>query len=134
MKKLATILISIFALTACSPGNEDLWNSLPAEISDFITEYWPGSSINAYTPGATSTYVRITDGPGITFDSDYAWTTVDGYGMPVPQQFVYDQLPEGLYDILESQEVVNQVFSVSRQDGRYSLTLLDSTISYPDTN
>ncbi len=69
--------------------------------------------------------------PGLTFGENYGWTAIDGYGMPLPQVMLFDQLPPRLYAYLQdSQQQLDSVFGMERDSKRYVLTLLDSTLTY----
>lgn len=111
-------------------NNSGLWNELPQKISEFISQYYPNSSVNSYTHSSGTYHVRLTDGPGITFDDKYFWIAVDGYGMPLPQVLLFDQLPPKVYSYLQETQQLNSVFSMQRDSTRYSLTLLDSDLNY----
>ena len=74
--------------------------------------------------------MRVDDGPGITFDSDYAWEIVDGYGMPLPQVLLFDQLPPKLYAYLQDSQQLDSVFSMERDSRRYTLSLLNADLVY----
>lgn len=108
----------------------ELWEELPPDISSFISQYFPNSELNSYTHTGTTYHVRIDDGPGLTFDADYKWTDINGYGMPLPQVLLFDQLPPKIYDYLQETEQLNAVFALSRDSARYTLTLLDQTLTY----
>lgn len=50
--------------------------------------------------------------------------------MVLPQQFLYDRLPEALYRYIESAEAQNSVYRVVRTRAMIVVTLLDSSIDY----
>ena len=60
----------LFVATSCH--SDDEWDEMPQEIADFVSRYFPGEGIGSYTHNGNTYHVRIDDGPGITFDSDYA--------------------------------------------------------------
>lgn len=126
MAALAMILLSM--PTACD--HSDLWNELPGEVTDFINQYFPNSELQSVSTAGGVYHVRIDDGPGLTFDSDKQWTDINGYGMPIPQVLLFDQLPPQLYSYLQETENLNSVFSISRDKDIYTLSLLDSTLTY----
>lgn len=135
---LRPALISMFAalvsaamlLVVSSCGNDEEWNDMPPAIASFVSKYFPGEGINSYTHNGATYHVRVDDGPGITFGSDYAWEAVDGYGMPLPQVMLFDQLPPKLYAYLQDSGQLDSVFSMERDSSRYTLTLLNSTLVY----
>lgn len=118
----------MWVVTSCR--HSDLWSEMPQEISSFITHYFPFQELQSFDKGSTTYHVRIDDGPGLTFDSECAWIAIDGYGMPLPQVLLFDQLPPKVYDYLQETEQVNSVFSMERDKTSYTLTLLDDTLTY----
>lgn len=108
----------------------ELWDEMPRQIASFINMYYPNSELQAFQSTDKGYYVRIDDGPGMSFGTDYAWTSLDGYGMPLPQQFLFDQLPAPLYRYLVESENLNAVFSCSRDARTYTVQLTTSTLSY----
>ena len=123
------LAVTLFSTSSCSSGGEDI-SGLPSPLQDFIVRYFPGSRIDSYShPGATY-HVRIYNGPGLTFDSAYQWTSIEGYGMPLPQVLLFDQLPPALYAYLQETENLDSVFGIVRTPLIYTLTLLDSTITF----
>ncbi len=134
MKRLERYL-NIFMIALVAAGlarcsHSDLWNELPDKISYFISQYFPNSELNSVTETSDSYHVRINKGAGLTFDKDGSWTVIDGYGLPLPQVLLFDQLPPKLYDYLQETEQLNEVFSMQRDKVRYTLTLLDSDLIY----
>lgn len=127
---LAAAVVLLLSSSSCHKN--DLWDEMPGAITSFIVEYYPGDDVAAYAMLPDGGYhVRLKDGPGMTFDKDYAWQSIDGYGMPLPEVLLFDQLPPGLYAYLQETEQLDAVFSISRSDGHYTLALLDSTLNYP---
>lgn len=119
----------LVGLGACS-SNED-YDEVPSPIIMFITQYWPNPIIENYSHPSSGEYdVDVKGGPSFEFDSNYSWTEVDGNGMPLPQVFLYDQLPQTLYDYLEGGSYLDQVFEVERNSKTYSLDLLNIDLTY----
>ncbi len=118
----------IFSLSACH--NDDLWDEMPQEISEFVSTYFPGQDINEYSSNGETYHVRVSDGPGLTFDKDYKWVAIAGYGMPLPRVLLFDQLPPVLYKYLESTQQLDSVFSLDRDSADYTVTLQYSTLIY----
>ena len=133
MKHIARIIILFlsvgFLLPSCS-DNDDVWNSIPKEITEIINQYFPFSQAESCTETPTGWHIRLKNGPGMTFDKDYSWQSVNGYGMPLPQVLLFDQLPPQLYKYLEETSNLNDVFSMERTRGYYTLMLLDATVNY----
>lgn len=129
MRKIITFLALASVMLACSDNEE--YDKVPDPIIAFITQYWPNPIIEAYShPSANKYEVDIKNGPSLDFDGDYSWTEVDGEGLPLPQVFLYDQLPQPLYEYLEAGEYLNQVFEVERNSKTYTLDLLNIDLSY----
>ena len=122
------MLVVLFTLPACD--HSELWDSLPEKITEFINQYFPNSELQSAGESSDIYHVRIADGPGMTFDSEGEWLAVDGYGMPLPQVLLFDQLPPAVYDYLQASEQLNSVFSISRDKGNYTVTLLNNNIYY----
>lgn len=128
---VAALAVSIIigSLSGCKDDN-DLWGELPAEISQFITQYFPNSSIDSFSESANTYHVRISNGPGMTFNKDCEWEAINGYGMPLPEVLLFDQLPPALYTYLEETSELESVFSMDRDKASYTIVLLDTTLHY----
>lgn len=122
------MLLALCALPSCS--HSDLWDELPAKITSFINQYYPNSELQSVSDSGGKYHVRINNGPGMTFDQDQEWLAVDGYGMPLPQVLLFDQLPPIVYNYLQETGQLNSVFSISRDHGHYTIALLDSNLYY----
>ena len=122
------IALALCALPSCD--HSELWDELPYQITKFINNYYPDSQLQSVSDAGGSYHVRIENGPGMTFDSDEQWVAVDGYGMPLPHVLLFDQLPPAVYSYLQETEQLNSVFSISRDNGKYTIVLLDTTIYY----
>lgn len=122
------ILLAFGTLTACD--HSELWDDLPYQITKFINQYYPNSELQSVSHSGNRYHVRIDDGPGMTFDEDEQWLAVDGYGMPLPQVLLFDQLPPAVYNYLQETEQLNSVFSISRDKGKYTIALLNSNLYY----
>lgn len=118
------------ALCAGSCSNNDEYGELPGKIAEFVSTYFPGQAVESYTHSGANYHVRIKNGPGLTFGDNYSWTAVDGYGLPLPQVMLFDQLPPKLYGYLQDSRQLDSVFGMERDTRRYVLTLLDSSLTY----
>lgn len=123
-----SLLLALFMLPACN--DSELWDELPSEITEFITQYYPNCDLQSVSNSPNGYHVRIKDGPGMTFDKDKQWTAVDGYGMPLIQVMLFDQLPPVVYEYLQGSDQLNSVFSMSRDKVRYTIALLNSDLYY----
>lgn len=114
---------------SCSDSEYD---SMPNSIQNFISQYWPNTNVEscAYSKTDATWTVILKNGPTVTFDNAMSWQSVDGNGMPLPQTLLYDRLPPRLYDYLESGEYLDQVFKMSRDNIRFSVELLNSSLTY----
>lgn len=126
---LMAVTTAVGTLSGCK-DDSDLWGELPTEISQFITQYFPNSSIDSFSESANTYHVRINDGPGLTFNKDCEWEAINGYGMPLPEVLLFDQLPPALYTYLEGISELGSVFSMERDKATYTIVLLDTTLSY----
>lgn len=125
------LLLMVTPMTAIvSCRDNQPWDELPTRISQFITQYFPNGAIDSFTSTPTTYHVRITDGPGLTFNRNYEWEAINGYGMPLPEVLLFDQLPPALYQYLEETSNLDQVFVMERTARVYTLVLLDSTLTY----
>lgn len=130
MKKLIfAVMVTCLSLVACQ--SSDQYKELPSPIATFVSNYWPNPAISSYTHPSKDVYeVIIKNGATIEFDGDYAWTSVDGNGMPLPEILLYDQLPAALYQYLSSGSMLDEVFSITRTPRVYTLQLLNSSVEY----
>jgi len=125
---MMTVTPMIAILSSCK--DNEPWDQLPTDISQFITQYFPNTSIENFSESPTTYHVRISNGPGLTFNKDCEWEAINGYGMPLPQVLLFDQLPPALYKYVEETENLNSVFSIERTSATISVVLLDSTLYY----
>lgn len=121
-------VLMIFGTFSCRQSEE--WNEMPDNVADFVEHYFPTYEVSNFTKGTNSYHVRLDNGPGLTFDRNGDWVAIDGYGMPLPQVLLFDQLPPKMYGYLQETEVLNGVFSIERDAAAYSATLLESTLRY----
>lgn len=124
---LAPLLITLLMVGACS---NSVWDELPSAISSFISEYFPGAGVSSYNEDGDSYRVQVRNGTTLVFDKDYHWTEVDGNGVPLPDVFMYDQLPPALYNYLQGIEQQGSVYGVKRDKDYYKLTMHDTVITY----
>lgn len=110
--------------------NSDTWDELPESISQFVSEYFPFGELASYTENNGVEVVQIKKGATITFDSNYDWTDVNGNGVVLPQQFLYDKLPAALYNYIESMEAQYSVYRVQRSPKSIVVDFLDSVIVF----
>lgn len=114
--------------------NSDVWDELPTSIASFVSQYFPFGELQSYSESDGVEVVRIKNGATLVFDNNYEWTEVNGNGVVLPQQFLYDKLPDKLYVYLESIEAQNSVYKVVRTASAITVTLLDSELMYNQEN
>ncbi len=125
---LTTIFWTILLLGAC---NDSVWEQLPSSVSQFVTEYYPGSDIKSYNTDADGNQtVEIKNGAVLKFDRDGAWTEISGRGVPLPEVLVLDELPSPLYRYLQEITATTLVYKMSRTPREYTLLLTDSMLEY----
>ena len=111
-------------LTACDNDNNP-WDNIPQNIAEFIEQYYPNFALESATDNDSGYHIRLKNGPGMTFNADGSWTDINGYGMPIVQVFLFDQLPPKLYNYLQETQQLNAVFSITRDNDYYTLDLLE---------
>lgn len=114
-------------LDGCST---DDYKHLPEEIQQFIDQYFPGQGVANYSQSAGTYTVNLENSASIVFNQSLDWTTVDGNGSPLPEEFVYDNFPQTLYEYIETTGNLKEVYSVSRNAGIYTVTFHDYIIAY----
>ena len=125
------LLIPLFALCVWGCSDNDDFSKLPDSMATFISRYWPGSGVSSFTSVPGHGYeVIVRNGPTINFDTTGTWTSVNGNGLPLPEIFIYDNMPTPLYQYLESGGLSGSVFTVARDARYYQLTLLNQDLTY----
>lgn len=121
--------LTLISAAACS--SSEAWDSLPTAISDFISQYYPGSNVSDFDTYSDGTYyVKITDGATLRFNSQMQWTEIDGNGVTLPEVLVYDQFPPELFAYLQSTSQQREVYAVKRDYKYYKLTMHDTVLTY----
>lgn len=127
---LIVVLLCSFMWLPSGCDHSDIWNDVPPKIQTFIVRYFPSFSVSSCDNTASGYHVRLANGPGLSFDVDYDWTNVNGYGMPLPEVLLFDQLPPKVYSYLQATDDTDGVFEISRDSLQYRIELLNSTLSY----
>lgn len=131
MKTLRLLFLALIAALSLSGCDHEEYDKMPREIAAFISQYWPDPNIESCTQPNDDTWVIIVkNGPTLTFNGSYDWTSINGNGLPLPQVLLFDRLPGTLYRYLESGEMLGQVFSIERTPKLYTLRLLTQTVTY----
>ena len=126
-RKYLFTIVGLLILFSCSSS---LWDELPGPISEFLSTYYPSSTISSYSEHNGEYYVTVKNGASLTFDSNYHWTLINGNGEVLPQVFLYDQLPPALYQYIESLEALDDVYVASNNARNCMLTLKGCTVDY----
>lgn len=125
---LVLLLGSILLLGSCS---SDALDETPSAVSTFITRYFPNIRLESYTPTADGGHkAKLDNSATIVFNKDNQWVEIDGEGVTLPDVLLYDQLPPALYSYLKGTEQQNRVYSMTRDNFYYKLTMLDTVITY----
>lgn len=117
-------------LPLCGCGNNDVYYEMPQKIQMFVSQYWPNSEMASFTVTATGSVARIEHGPTLTFDTEGEWTAVDGNGAILPPTFLFDRLPQPLYEHLEATENTAAVYAATRRPPIYTVRLSTRTLTY----
>ena len=120
------LLVIVALMGAC--GN-NAWDELRSDVANFVNMYFNGE-VQSYTETDTGSVVKLRNSATLTFDSNGQWTGVDGNGVPLPQQFLFDRLPAPLYRYIESVEQTLDVMKVQRTTEGYRVWFADSAINY----
>lgn len=121
------LAIVAFMLPRCSSTE---WDDVPQPITSFLNEYFPEQAVSDYRYDGSTYHVKLRNSAALTFDENYSWTSVNGYGNILPEIFLFDQLPPALYSYLQELSLTNQVYSVTRDNIDYRVLLLDSSVTY----
>ncbi len=131
--KLRHILIPLFAALAaimvgCSDNN--VYDDVPTPISKFLAHYYPNSALESFTATGTSYRAVIKNGPTLTFNTSCQWTDINGNGEPLPEVFLFNEVPPALYAYVQETENLNSVYAASRDGDTYTLTFLSTAVTY----
>lgn len=126
---LAVCLLAV-SVQSCSDDDDTYYNLMPSKIQEFVVRYYPNPTVENVTHTDSDWLVILKDGPSLRFNSVQDWYSVDGNGMPLPEVFVFDQLPEPLYRYLSETQNTQNVFAVERTKTTYTVTLLASELKY----
>lgn len=128
LRIVLTTFISALFMQACTSSGD--WDDLPDPIAKFVAHYFPEEGVSQYGENDGRYYVRLHDSASLSFDSSYAWISINGEGSTLPQVLLFDQLPPGLYEAIQEDSDLAHVYAVSRNSSTYNVTLTDSYLSY----
>ena len=128
--KICTLLLLFAALLAACQGSDN-YKELPSPIARFVSQYWPNPDVTSFTQPDASIYeVIIKNGPTLRFNADYEWTSINGNGLPLLENLLFSCLPDKLYAYLSSGSMLNECFAIVRTPRTYTLTMLNTTVTY----
>lgn len=130
MKKIILILSAIMAITFVSCSNNENYDDMPQKVQNFLSQYYPNSEVSAFSSTMTTYTLTVKNGPTIVFNSDSNWTQINGNGMPLPKELLFNDFPPVLYNYLQETENTGNVFTVIRDSKEYIVELLDYTLYY----
>lgn len=133
IKLLASLTAVFLVFAATSSCSDNDFNDLPREIQQFISQYFPGQGVSGFSESAGTYTVNLDNSASLVFNPSLVWTTVEGNGSPIPQQFLFDQFPSALYDYIVTTDNLGEVYAVTRNAGVYTVTFHDYIISYNTT-
>ena len=122
----ATLLAASF--TSCSDSEH--FDELPGAIQKFVALYYPEIAVSSYSFNNGIYSIVLRNSATMTFNSSYQWITVNGRGSTLPEIFIYDRLPETLYEYLQTTSNINEVYSATHNSATYTLDLLDYKVVY----
>lgn len=132
--RILTLLIVLLAGLSVTSCGSDEADKLPDEIQSFISVYFPGQEVENYTESGGVYTVNLRNSATLTFNATPVWIGVDGNGNVLPTQFLFDELPSGLYDYIETTDNLNEVFYVKRASGIYTVSFHNYVIAYNSAN
>lgn len=124
---LVALLALLFFMGAC---NEDAYNELPDSVAKFVSEYYPFTEVSGYTMNGSDYVVNMRNGATLVFDSSLAWIDVNGNGGILPQTFLYNCLPETLYDYIQEMELTQAIYRVTRTSDYITVYTVDTYFRY----
>lgn len=130
MKRLILAIFTISAVFCLQSCHNSVWDEMPAPISEFVSRYFPEQDVTEFGSTDDGYHVRLRNSAAITFNNNYYWLSINGYGGTLPQMLLFDEFPPALYEHLQAIEELNNVYAVSRDTKSYFVRLLDSDINY----
>ena len=129
MQKLIKILFMTAILAITGSCTNDSPDELPASVTAFLEQYFAGENYTSKT--VDSGYiVNVDNGATLQFDTDGAWTDIDGNGGTLSDMLLYNILPSQLYEYLVMSENLDGVYRVSRLMDVYTVYFVDSEVKY----
>ncbi|MDE6199171.1 MAG: hypothetical protein K2L55_02015 [Muribaculaceae bacterium] len=130
MKHRVILFVALFAGICFQSCHNSVWDEMPAPIAEFVARYFPEQDVSEYGSTDDGYHVRLQNSAAITFNNNYYWLSINGYGETLPQMLLFDELPPALYEHLQAIEELGNVYAVSRDTKYYFVRLLDSDLSY----
>lgn len=127
IKNIVAIIVILIGAVACS---DSMWDDLPSPVADFISEYFPQQALESEGWNDDVFYVHMKNSTVMSFDTNYKWRSINGYGSTLPRMLLFDQLPPALYEYLQSMDSTDDVYRVDRNSSRYIVELAESPVIY----
>lgn len=124
---LALLLVLVF-MGACN--HDDAYDELPESVAKFVSEYYPFTDVSSYSMKGGNYVVNMRNGATLVFDSSLAWIDVNGNGGVLPETFLYNCLPEPLYDHISEMTLTQGVYRVERNVDYITVHTVDTYFRY----
>lgn len=124
---VSLLIIMSAVFSGCT---KDEFDHLPEQIQTFLNTYYPSQGVTSFIESGGVWTIHLDNSATLTFNASSVWTMVDGEGSTLPTQFLFDQLPDPLYQYIVTTDNLDQVYSVSRKDGTYTVTFHDYIVTY----
>ena len=122
------LMVMVVIMGACN--NDDAYDELPDSVAKFVSEYYPFTDVSSYDMKGGNYVVNMKNGATLVFDSSLAWVEVNGNGDLVPETFLYNCLPEALYDYLSEMTLTQGIYKVVRNADNITVYTVDTYIRY----
>lgn len=122
------ILVMVVIMGACN--NDDAYDELPDSVAKFVSEYYPFTDVSSYNMQGGNYVVNMKNGATLVFDSSLAWIDVNGNGGLLPETFLYNCLPEPLYDYLSEMTLTQGIYRVTRNSESITVYTVDTYFRY----
>lgn len=124
---LISLLGLILLMGAC---NDDVYDELPESVAKFVSEYYPFSTVSSYSMNGDNYVVKMHNGATLVFDRNLSWIDFDGNGVTLPENFIYNCLPESLYSYIQETQATSGIYRVTRDSEQITIYLEDTYFVY----
>lgn len=74
--------------------------------------------------------VKMHNGATLVFDRNLSWIDFDGNGVTLPENFLYNCLPESLYSYIQETQATSGIYRVTRDSEQITIYLEDTYFVY----